>query len=241
MIHLKNILRSTLAFLKLDLTKNLEYDRLTIAILKQVLKEDDNCIDVGCHKGEILEEFIRIAPEGNHFAFEPIPSFYEKLVERFPTVTIHNIALSNEEGEEQFNYVKNAPAYSGLKQRKYAVKHPEIEKITVQKNRLDAIIPQNTPIRLIKIDVEGGELNVLKGATEILKKQQPIIIFECGLGASDFYGTKPEEVVDLFDKHQYQLYLLKDFLHQKNALSTSEFVAHYNNNSEYYFIAAPRS
>src|SRR5690554_7788214 len=69
----KDILREILINLRLDLTKNLEYDRLTRAILKKFLKNNHNCIDVGCHKGEILDLMLTYSPQGKHYAFEPIP------------------------------------------------------------------------------------------------------------------------------------------------------------------------
>ena len=69
---MKDIIKSLLHFFKLDLTKNIQYDRLTALILEQVIKQDSNCIDIGCHKGEILEVMIKHAPKGSHFAFEPI-------------------------------------------------------------------------------------------------------------------------------------------------------------------------
>ncbi|MFZ4614492.1 MAG: hypothetical protein ACOYNH_12510 [Bacteroidia bacterium] len=83
MIDLKDIARKTLNFLHLDLTKNLEYDRLTKKIIKQVVRTNSNCIDVGCHKGEILDEIISSAPNAYHFAFEPIPLFFENLKTKY--------------------------------------------------------------------------------------------------------------------------------------------------------------
>jgi len=240
MQKLKSILRNLLSFLRLDLTKNLEYDRLTKQILKSTLHQNSNCVDIGCHKGEILDLFIQYAPNGKHVAFEPIPEYYDRLTEKYPEVTVYNYALSNSDGEVSFNYVKNAPAYSGLQQRHYAVKHPEIEKITVHKTQLDAIISSSTSIDLIKIDVEGGELNVLKGASQLIQQQHPIIIFECGLGASDFYGTNPEDVFEFFEDIHYDLFLLKDFINKKIALSKKKFLNVYATNEEYYFIAAKR-
>ena len=67
------------------------------------------------HKGEILSQIIRLAPEGTHFAFEPIPALFENLKNNFPQVTLYPYALCNSKGESYFQWVKNAPAYSGLK------------------------------------------------------------------------------------------------------------------------------
>ena len=60
----KDFLRETLITLKIDLTKNLEYDRLTKDIIKNYVKENHNCIDIGCHKGEILDLMLKYSPNG---------------------------------------------------------------------------------------------------------------------------------------------------------------------------------
>lgn len=217
------------------------YDRLTKSIMKIVIKEDSNCIDIGCHKGEMLKDIIKLSPKGKHFAYEPIPYLYNCLKKEFyGNVTIFPYALSNETGMTTFQYVKNAPAYSGLKERKYHIKKPNIEEITVEVKRLDETIPQTIHIDFIKIDVEGAEVGVLKGGAEILKKYKPFVVFECGLGASEFYDTKPGELYDfLVIEIGLNVSLLKDFLKNNHSLTKEEFVSHYKNNTEYYFIVYP--
>lgn len=236
---LKDSIRELLIDLHLDLTKNLEYDRLTRAILKKSLSPDHNCIDIGCHKGEILDLMLTYAPKGTHYGFEPIPYLFEKLEVKYKGLaTIYPYALSNKSGTTQFNLVKNAPAYSGIKERKYAIKNPEIEKIQVPVKLLDEIIPQDQKINFIKIDVEGGEFGVLKGAKAILKKNQPIVLFECGKGGSDYYGTQPNELYDFISKEiGLKMYTLKSFIKKSTPLSSKQFVNYFESNKEYYFIA----
>ncbi len=237
-IKVKELIRKILLFLHLDLTKNLEYDRLTLKIFKSHLKPNSNCIDVGCHKGEILEEILKLAPNGKHYAFEPIPDMFQKLELKFKNkVSLHNLALADQEGETTFNYVKNAPAYSGIKQRKYAVENPEIEKINVKLNKLDNLIPSETKIDMIKIDVEGAEFGVLKGAQELIKRDRPLILFEFGLGASDFYGTEPSDIFNLFQDCGMRIYKLKDHLSGQEAIELKDFEQIYKANKEYYFVA----
>jgi FkbM family methyltransferase len=237
-MRFKQFFRKTLNLLHLDVTKNLEYDRLTKLVLKKSLSENSNCIDVGCHKGEILDEILRLAPKGKHLAFEPIPTFYEALKAKYQLAAkIYPYALSDSKGNATFNYVRNAPAYSGLKQRDYAVDTPEIEKIEVTMIPLDDLISQDALPHFIKIDVEGGEFGVLKGAEQTLKTAKPIILFECGLGASEHYGTTPNELFDFLNELSYGVYVLKDYLSNKTALSKEAFIQLYTTNSEYYFVA----
>ncbi len=235
---LKDKARRVLNFLHLDLTKNLEYDRLTTQILKSELKPNSNCVDVGCHKGEILKLILQQAPKGTHFAFEPIPHFFKNLKFKYQSVNIYPYALAESNGKTQFQFVKNAPAYSGLKKRKYDISTPEIEEIDVEIKRMDEIIPMDVKIDLIKIDVEGAEMGVLLGASKILKQHKPLIIFEFGMGASDFYGITPHQIFEyLVELNGYKLYTLKAFVNQSNALSLSEFDNLYQQSQEYYFIA----
>jgi FkbM family methyltransferase len=236
----KNLIRTTLNFLHLDITKNLAYDRLTNKILTQSISKNANCIDIGCHKGEILELIIKLAPQGTHFGFEPIPELFQNLQQKFASkATILPFALSDKNGTSTFQFVKNAPAYSGINKRKYAVETPDIEEINVELKKLDEVIPNHVKVDLIKIDVEGGEFAVLKGAKQLLIKNKPIVIFECGLGASEYYGTNPNELFQYLNTEiGLKIFTLKAFINKQNALTESSFVNLYQTNKEYYFVAA---
>ena len=239
-MSLKTLIKQVLIFLHLDLTQNLKYDRLTKEIIKKFIQKSHNCIDVGCHKGEILCQIIKFAPNGKHFAFEPIPYLLQSLKERFDNkATILPYALSNNNGATTFQLVKNAPAYSGIRKRKYEIQNPDIEEIIVEKRTLDSIISKNEIINFIKIDVEGGEFDVLKGAENLLKKHKPIILFECGKGASDHYDTSPNDLFDFLNKKiGLNIYTLQSFIKEQKPLSKSEFEHHFETSTEYYFIAA---
>jgi len=236
-----NFVRSALNFLHLDLTKNLEYDRLTKAIMKRCIQTQSNCIDVGCHKGELLDVILSQSPKGNHFAFEPIPYLFENLLVKYKgKATIYPYALSDVTGTSTFQHVKNAPAYSGIHKRQYALETPDIEQISVELKTLDSVIPKGVKIDFVKIDVEGGEYGVLKGGKHVLSEYKPIVIFESGLGASDYYGTKPNELYQFIATEiGLNISTLKSFIKNKAPLTQAEFENHFNNNTEYYFIAYP--
>ena len=236
---MKSLLRNLLNLLRIDLTMNLKYDRLSKLIIKNYLNNSSNCIDIGCHKGEILELLIKKAPNGIHFGFEPLPNFYSDLKKKFSSKKINILpyALGDENKEVVFHYVKNAPAYSGLKKRDYDKIKPDIEQIKVQQKRLDDCISENTTIDFIKIDVEGAEFQVLKGAQRILKNNKPLILFEFGMGASNFYGTKPKDLFEFLNDVNYNIYTLDDFVDKKNPLTIEKFSKKYESNEEYYFVA----
>src|SRR5881628_1427037 len=79
-----------------------KYDREALQVMGRILKPNSNCIDVGCHRGLILRQMLRRAPQGRHFAFEPVPDQFGKLLEKFPNAKIFNVALSDTHGECTF-------------------------------------------------------------------------------------------------------------------------------------------
>jgi len=237
---IKNILRQLLIFFHVDITKNLQYDRLTKVIMKKSIDRNSNCIDIGCHKGEILELIFKYSPEGKHYAFEPIPYLFEALTKKYKNkATILPYALSDSTGFSTFQLVKNAPAYSGIKRRKYDIPNPEIEEINVELKTLDEVIPADEKIHFIKIDVEGGEFGVIKGAKNLLKRNKPTILFECGKGACDYYGTNPLDLFDFITNDiGLHIFTLKSFIKNSLPLTRTQFENCFHTNAEYYFVAS---
>lgn len=238
---IKSLIREVLLFLQLGITKNLAYDIYSRKLIKKYVKSSDNCVDIGAHKGEFLSYFIKQSPKGQHLAFEPIPHHYSALKNKWSDIAqIYPFALSNKMGQSEFQWVKNAEAYSGLKRRKYAVSNPDIETIEIETRKLDEFIVENRPIHFIKIDVEGAEFLVLQGAKEILKTQKPFVLFEFGLGASDYYQNTPEGLFQFFDALNYNIFTLKEALAANTAFDLESFKEAYLTNTDYYFWAAPK-
>lgn len=239
LLLLKKNLRQLLSYFNIALNRNMKYDILTRRIISETLSKDSFCIDVGAHAGEVLEYMCKYAPESNHIAFEPLPEYYSFLRDKFKgKATVYPVALSNMKGISEFICVRNAPAFSGLKKRKYD-SIPELEYISIETSKLDDMIPESVKIDLIKIDVEGGEYDVLSGAIKCIRRSNPVLIFEFGLGASDYYAVTPEMMFDFIvnDLNQ-QIFLLSSFLNKKQPLLRQEFIDYYYTKKEYYFVSS---
>ena len=165
-------------------------------LISFALRSDSNCIDVGAHEGTVLTEILRAAPDGRHIAYEPIPDYAARLRSRFQSVEVREAALSNAEGDATFVYVPDLPAYSGLRERAYP---HDVEKttLTVHTERLDDTLPPGYHVDFMKIDVEGAEALVFEGALNVIRRDQPIIVFEHGPGGADHYGVTPRRVYEL--------------------------------------------
>lgn len=237
---LKETIKRFLKSLPIAFTQNQRYDRQTRRVIERVCKPGSNCLDVGCHKGEIMDLFLQYAPQGTHYGFEPIPGLFEGLQKKYADLKncrLLDIALSDKKGTSSFNYVVSNPSYSGLVKRNYDHPNEQDTLITVRTERLDDLLPADFQVDLIKIDVEGGEILVLRGATETLRRCKPVVIFEHGLGASELYGATPEQVFDLFEQCGLRVSLMHRFLKNQPPLTREEFARHYYRKWNYYFIA----
>jgi FkbM family methyltransferase len=174
-----------------EVRRDREDNELLIKLLGEVLEPDSSCVEVGAHEGAILAEMVRLAPNGRHIAFEPLPALAHQLRHAFPTVDVHEAAASDEAGEQEFIHVVTRPGWSGFRQRPYPGDE-RLERIIVTTERLDDAV--TGPVALVKIDVEGAELQVLRGAQRTLQEHRPVVVFEHGLGSADHYGTEPKDV-----------------------------------------------
>lgn len=221
---------------------NALYDRQTGEVIRRVLGSASCGVDIGCHRGDILRLMLDAAPGGRHYAFEPLPDLYNYLIGEFgglPNVTIKSVALSDKAERTTFQHVVTNPGYSGLKQRRYDRDNEKIVEIVVDTERLDNVIPDDVSVDFIKIDVEGGEYQVLKGAENLLRRCSPVIVFEHGLGSADRYGTTPEMVFDFLQSVGLDCFLMTAWLDGEGRLSRDEFGRQFRTGENYYFLAAP--
>lgn len=166
------------------------------AILGAVLRRDSNCVDVGAHSGAVLSEILRLAPDGGHVAFEPLPQYAAELARAFPAVDVRRAAVSDVAGETDFVEMVDDPGWSGFRERPTPAGGPS-RRLRVATVPLDAALPPDRPLAFVKIDVEGAEELVLRGAAETLRRHRPLVAFEHGLGSADHYGTRPATVHEL--------------------------------------------
>lgn len=224
---------------RLTRSKSHLYDVQTIEILRRVLKNDSVAIDIGAFEGSMLRHMIRFAPNGRHFAFEPLPERYAALKRRFPGVSVLPCALSDAPGTQPYFEVISYPALSGLRHRA-SLGTLDVRQRSVPVETLDRTIPGDVVVSLVKMDVEGGELAVFRGGIETLRRCRPVIVFECGLGGLDAFGARPEDLYALLRREiGLRLFLLEAWLAGSEELSQEEFVRQFDEGLNFYFAAAP--
>jgi FkbM family methyltransferase len=120
---------------------------------------------------------------------EPLPELAAALRERFPGVEVHEVALGETTGPAPFHRVVPQRGLSGLRRTPLVGKRDAVETITVATARLDDLLPPDRPVALLKIDVEGAELQALRGALGTIRRWRPTVIFEYEPLTAAAYGT----------------------------------------------------
>jgi FkbM family methyltransferase len=212
--------------------------RCLLAALAYLLRDDSCCVDVGAHHGDVLALCRRLAPRGRHFAFEPIPELAAGLRRRFPGVELHEVALTDESGAAPFHHVRTNSGYSGLRRRTFDRPNEQVEMISVRTARLDDVVPADQRVDFVKIDVEGAELQVLRGGIRTISRWRPVIVFEHGRGAAEHYGTTPAMVHHfLVERCGLAIFTLDG----GGPLGADDFRAVYDAGTWWNFLARPHS
>lgn len=193
------------------------FERTVQKIYEAWLTPGDVAVDVGAHSGAHLFPLVKaVGSTGHVYAFEPIAELCEKLEDRLKrsdtgNVTLHQLALSDQSGEANFSYFANRPAFSGLKRRKtpFDDKEGGLTTRRVRQAKLDDMLPPALRVSAIKLDIEGGELQALRGATACLTWSRPLVVFENGRQSSaNVYGYSQDDFFSFFDGVDMQVFWL---------------------------------
>lgn len=220
--------------------KDTRYNEETVAIMERVMAPDANGVDVGAFEGTLTEPMTRIAPRGRHFAVEPLPEYAAALRTRFPRVTVLEMALSDTSGTSDFLAAVEDPPRSGFRPQEYPRADEHVKHITVRVARMDEVIADSVKVAFIKIDVEGAEYDVLKGAAKTILRSRPVIVFEFGKAGVEHYRTTPEMMWSLLhDRYGLELALMRTYLDGGPAYSKQEFEAMVASYADWMFVAYP--
>jgi FkbM family methyltransferase len=153
-------------------------------------------IDVGANTGFYSLLAHAANAKIQTWAFEPNPAVFEKLRHHVEingmagSCQLYALAAGNATGSVKFQIPEDATMAH--------IAGPGEDGIEVPIRKLDDILP-NEPVDLVKIDVEGHEIGVLRGMTNILATSRPAIFFEC------LPGSPSQEIEELFRQNRYRL------------------------------------
>ena len=204
--------------------------------------------DIGAYDGRSAIEYLREFPKSKIFSFEPTKNSFEKLKKNFGinlNITIYNTAISDFKGETDF-YVNNSGLTNSLlklsdakiNNEVYNLKEESTERVSVTTLDFFTSEMKIDHINILKIDVQGAELSVLKGAENLLKNKKIDALFvevefiKLYAGQALFHDIS--SFLHKYDYHLYSLYNLTsskegrmvygDALFLKNELLENRFI-----------------
>ncbi|MGH8202864.1 MAG: FkbM family methyltransferase [Steroidobacteraceae bacterium] len=156
-------------------TSEPEYQRLD-----DWVRPGDWVIDIGANVGHYALRLSKlVGPAGRVMAFEPVPETFEILASQISAAAAHNVSLFNIAASAKIGVAGVfLPKFtSGLTNYYMASLTPEGSEFNVLTFPLDALMPLK-PITLVKMDVEGHELQALQGMQALLLRDRPRLIVE---------------------------------------------------------------
>jgi FkbM family methyltransferase len=138
-------------------------------------------VDGGANCGRVTDRFLADFARPTIHVFEPIPPLVEQLQQRYaglPDVIVHPCALGAEDGPVKFNVTRNGVSSSALEVSDFAHRtHGEsldtVAVGSVEQVRIDTAI--DTPIDVLKLDIQGLELQALRGCGDKLDEIRLVV------------------------------------------------------------------
>ncbi len=155
------------------------HEPMLTTVLRSVLRRGWTVVDVGANLGYFaLLAAKQVGPEGKVIALEPFPDSYRLLTRNIEVNKLANVLAlplaAGERKEERAFYCYERANWNGFR----IGDRPPIGQIRVTVRPLDDLLEREPRVDLIRMDVEGAELEVLRGAAETLKKHRPVLAME---------------------------------------------------------------
>ena len=155
------------------------HEPLTTRVLAEMIKTNWVVVDIGSHLGYFaLFEACLVETNGKVIAIEPAPESYNLLVKNVKLndltkiILTHNIAVSSKSETRDFFISK-------LSNQSSFYPMPEYENvIKVETVSLDEILKNESRVDAIRMDIEGGEYEMISGMMETIRLHHPLLLIE---------------------------------------------------------------
>jgi FkbM family methyltransferase len=201
-----------------------DYEQENILIFSKLFKQNSNIFDIGANIGLVSISLLDLCPSSSVVSFEPSPGtafLLRKTAQKSKYKHRWNIipkALGNRIGKAEFF---SAPIEMGVFDGfANTGRAGAMDKISVEATTLDNEWEKlGTPIvSLIKIDVEGAELQVLGGGNECIIHERPAILIEWNSNNFIAYSCKIENILEWANSSKYRLFSMPALIPISNQL-----------------------
>lgn len=193
----------------------------TISFFQHFLSEGDLAIDIGANIGQMTVQMaVSTGIKGLTLGFDPNPYVYEILEENIKlnpektNIAAYNLAITEQDEDDLYYHSSEASFNNGGISKTPNSKHGKFSLNTKVKGvNLESFLAKKYPdfvnkLKLVKIDTEGYDKEIIKSIINLLKKYKPVVITEC------FSKNTPEERFEQYELLKsigYSLYYVADF------------------------------
>ena len=179
----------------------------------------EKIIDIGAHKGEFLENMLKIQKVNSFYAFEPQKNIFNELNEKFSRnekIKLFNFAMDKEISNKKLkiNKLSMTSSLAEINEKSIYLKIKNFltfsksnfeEEYEIQTNTVDKIF-ENISLQkaLLKIDVEGFEMNVIEGS-QVKLKEIPFILLENQFG-NHYKNNNFEDIIKTLSKQSFKIH-----------------------------------
>ena len=178
----------------------------------------EKIIDIGAHKGEFLENMLKIDKVNSFYAFEPQKNIFNELSEKFSKndkITLFNFAMDKEITNKmlKINKLSMTSSLAEINEKSFYLKIKNFltfsrsnfeDEYEIQTNTVDKIFENiNLQKSLLKIDVEGFEISVIEGS-QLKLKEIPFILLENQFG-NHYKNNNFKDITKLLIKQNFKI------------------------------------
>ena len=178
----------------------------------------EKIIDIGAHKGEFLENMLKIEKVNSFYAFEPQKNIFKELNDKFSKnekITLFNFAMDKEITNKKLkiNKLSMTSSLAEINEKSLYLKVKNFltssrsnfeDEYEIQTNTVHKIF-ENISLQksLLKIDVEGFEMNVIEGS-EIKLKEIPFVLLENQFG-NHYKNNNFNDIIHILSKQNFKI------------------------------------
>jgi FkbM family methyltransferase len=212
-----------------DLLSGKHKEEHTTVFVQSFLKPGMTVVDVGANIGYMsVLAALHVGPSGRVLAFEPTPNVADRLRENVRLNGLHNVttvaaAISDQSGKAHLFQSSDDPEANSLFDDATMNGAVEVEMVTLDSELARRSIEH---VDLLKIDAEGAELSVLRGARGLLSsKDRPAILLELNPVTLHRAGVERDQVLQLLAEFGYEWEEIEQFSWQ-GAIVSNIFARH---------------
>jgi len=209
-------------------------------LMPRLLESGKVFVDVGAHLGSVLSAVAAVNPTARLIGVEAIPAKARALRRNFPSIVVHECAVGDQTGVVGFLIDTERSGFSSLS---YGtdLDSDRGTRIEVPIRRLDDVVAEDRhQVGVLKIDVEGAEPAVLRGAEQLVGESRPVVIFESAPGGVARFGEPDDAAHRWFTDRDYEVTLPDRVPHTAPGLSREIFLdAHHYPRRTLDYVAIP--